>query len=65
MATSASAVSNRPIGWPWIEAVYPRETKLVLCGYPMVATWDRDPTGRYLLAGILEMLSHRQEIASE
>lgn len=54
-------VARQPDGWPWIEATYPQETKLVLCGFPLIKTWDRDPTARYLLARILETLDRSKK----
>lgn len=58
-------LSGQASGWPWIEAVYPRKTKLILCGYPLIATWQREPAARYLLARILESLDRSKETASD
>ena len=58
-------VAVQPIGWPWIEASYPEKTKLILCGFPIIATWEREATASYLLAGILQTLERRKETASD
>lgn len=51
-------VSDRSTGWPWIEVSYPHKTRLILCGYPIVATWQQEATARYLFASILERLKY-------
>jgi hypothetical protein len=53
--------SNQGGGWPWISIDDPQGSTVVLCGYPLVATWQRDATARYLLAAILKRLDRGQE----
>ena len=58
-------VSAEAAGWPWIEADYTKGSALVLCGYPIIGTWDRDATARYLLAAILTRLDEQAQKANE
>ena len=58
-------VTADPAAWPWIEATYPGENRLILCGFPIVKTWNEDPTGRYLFARILEKLELPKKPAAE
>ncbi|HTU25768.1 MAG TPA: hypothetical protein VMF30_10240 [Pirellulales bacterium] len=44
----------------WAETKW-AETKSILCGYPIIATWEQSPAARYLLAGIVERLAAAQE----
>jgi hypothetical protein len=54
-------ISTETHGWPWIGIDYPDEGSLLLCGYPLIATWKDEPAARYLLAAIFEKLHPIQE----
>ena len=54
-------VSRQRTGWSWLEATYAKNTKLILCGYPIIKSWNQDPTGRYLFAKILEKLETKDQ----
>ncbi|MCY2966233.1 MAG: hypothetical protein NT069_21815, partial [Planctomycetota bacterium] len=46
--------SSSPVGWSWIEGIWPNRARLMVCGLPLVSLWDLDPTPRYLLLKLLE-----------
>ena len=47
-------------GWPWVEMRFGEaDTKLVMCGFGIVAKWDATPTPRYLLVRLLEYMTNR------
>lgn len=52
-------VSDEGAGWHWLEAEYERGA-LYLCGLPLVACWDANPSARYLFANVLEMIEKRR-----
>ena len=41
-------------GWPWVEFRYSNGGRLILCGFPIINSWDVGPTPRYLLSAIFE-----------
>jgi hypothetical protein len=53
------AVTESPWAWPWVEALYPGDGRLIVCGFGVVRSWDAGPTPRYLLLRILERLSEK------
>ena len=45
--------------WPWFQMQYAEPAaKLVVCGPPLIASWQESPTPRFLLLRILETLDH-------
>lgn len=53
------AVTDSPWAWPWVEAIYPGDGRLIVCGFGVIRRWDAGPTPRYLLMRILERLSEQ------
>ena len=39
-------------GWPYIEIAYPEHTKVLLCGYPIIQTWNKGPARPLLVCAI-------------
>ncbi len=60
-AARAGVVSETvPAGpgvWPWVEVVYPKGGRLLICAFPILETWEAGPQGRYLLCALMEKLS--------
>lgn len=52
-------VSDEGAGWHWLEAEYERGA-LYLCGLPLIACWDTNPSAGYLFANVLEMIETRR-----
>lgn len=48
-------------GWSWVEVTHANGGRLILCGYPLLSTWNDGPTPRYLLARILESFADQAE----
>lgn len=46
-------------GWHWIEAAYERGA-LYLCGLPLVACWEANPSAGYGFAKVLELIEKRR-----
>lgn len=45
-------------GWPWLDVRFPdRGGTLIVCGFDIVAKIGEGPSPRYLLAGILQLMS--------
>jgi len=53
------AVTDSPWAWPWVEAIYPGDGRLIVCGFGVIDRWDAGPTPRYLLLQILERLEQQ------
>ena len=55
-------VSDNAKAWPWCEWRYEsdsdKQAHFIWCGFGLIRSWDDSPTPRYLLAAILERLSH-------
>jgi hypothetical protein len=51
-------VSKEPAAWPWLDVRYPSGGRLIVCGFGIVAPWEKSPVPRYLLRRILEILDN-------
>jgi hypothetical protein len=49
-------------GWPWVEAAFPGEGRLLVCGFALMAKWENGPAPRYLFKSILSYMSDRSEM---
>lgn len=53
-------------GWPWMEAYFAGpKSRLVFCGFGIIRHWDANPTPRFLLASLLELLEVKSHGAQE
>lgn len=48
-----------PTDWPWVELRFASGGRLVLCGMPLISTWDAGPESQYVLLGLLESMSQQ------
>jgi hypothetical protein len=45
-------------GWPWLEVEYPQsKSRMIVCGFGLLAAWEVHPTPRFLCARLLHRLA--------
>jgi len=64
-ATISLVPAKRKSGWPWIElrTNVPKQSRLIVCGFPMIASHNKTPAARHLLAKLL--IGQTRSAASE
>ncbi len=53
----AAEAGPHPGGWPWAEARFAGTGRWVVCGLPLLATWDDGPASRFLFLRLLETVT--------
>lgn len=52
-------ISEEAAGWRWLEVEYERGA-FYLCGLPVIACWNANPSACYLFASLLELIEKRR-----
>ena len=47
-------------GWPWLEADFQHEGRLILCGFAVIDKWESSPVPRYLLRHMLDRIAKKK-----